>query len=300
VLDGSDVDSGTAAEIGYAFAQKKKIFGYRSDFRLAADNEGAMVNLQVEYFICASGGDLFTQVSQLGQISQQPLYRNECQQTAAAYQQSPSPPSATAEALKPSNRSILDAFTIFPFAIVLALALGEAFKVVISEDKFIEWSKLYALASFLLLILPFYQGMNKYLLITYGEFADSPKPNSGYLIIDGMAFMAESALFFVMSRTLRLDQWIKFYSTTLTLLAVDSAWGVTVRLHSHTQAKLIVENWTILNVVAIVFLVALLFSSKSEKISSHPYIPAALGTFGMLLRTICDYRISWDFYFPNL
>jgi len=28
-LDGPDVDSGTASEIGFAFAKKKKIFGYR-------------------------------------------------------------------------------------------------------------------------------------------------------------------------------------------------------------------------------------------------------------------------------
>src|SRR5262249_48351465 len=39
VLDGTDVDSGTASEIGYAFAKGKPILGYRGDFRLSADNE---------------------------------------------------------------------------------------------------------------------------------------------------------------------------------------------------------------------------------------------------------------------
>jgi nucleoside 2-deoxyribosyltransferase len=58
VLDGTDVDSGTAAEIGYAFAQGKPILGYRGDFRLSADNDGSIVNLQVEYFIRASGGTI--------------------------------------------------------------------------------------------------------------------------------------------------------------------------------------------------------------------------------------------------
>src|SRR5262245_45068848 len=38
VLDGVDVDSGTAAEIGYAYALGKPILGYRGDFRLSADN----------------------------------------------------------------------------------------------------------------------------------------------------------------------------------------------------------------------------------------------------------------------
>ncbi len=55
-LNGTDVDSGTAAEIGYGFAVGKLVVGLRTDFRLAADNDGSLVNLQVEYFIVASGG----------------------------------------------------------------------------------------------------------------------------------------------------------------------------------------------------------------------------------------------------
>jgi nucleoside 2-deoxyribosyltransferase len=65
VLDGTDVDSGTAAEIGYAFARGKPIIGYRGDFRLAADNEGCVVNLQVEYFIRQSGGSIVRSVAEL-------------------------------------------------------------------------------------------------------------------------------------------------------------------------------------------------------------------------------------------
>ena len=62
VLDGVDVDSGTAAEIGYAFAKGKPILGYRGDFRLSADNDGSIVNLQVEYFIRASGGTIISRM----------------------------------------------------------------------------------------------------------------------------------------------------------------------------------------------------------------------------------------------
>ncbi len=65
VLDGADVDSGTAAEIGYAYARNKKIIGYRGDFRLSADNEGSVVNLQVEYFIKASGGTIIAEISNM-------------------------------------------------------------------------------------------------------------------------------------------------------------------------------------------------------------------------------------------
>lgn len=51
ILDGADVDSGTAAEIGFAAALKKPIVGVRLDKRQAGDNEGATVNMQVEWFI---------------------------------------------------------------------------------------------------------------------------------------------------------------------------------------------------------------------------------------------------------
>jgi len=60
VLDGSDVDSGTAAEIGYAAAKHKPVVGLRCDHRVTGDNEAALVNLQVEWFIFESGGRLET------------------------------------------------------------------------------------------------------------------------------------------------------------------------------------------------------------------------------------------------
>jgi len=63
VLDGADVDSGTAAEIGYAFARGKRIVGYRGDVRRAGENDGAVVNLQVEYFVRASGGAIVTRLA---------------------------------------------------------------------------------------------------------------------------------------------------------------------------------------------------------------------------------------------
>ena len=65
VLDGVDVDSGTAAEIGYAYALGKRIWGLRTDFRTTGDNPGSTVNLQVQYFIEASGGRIVTTLADL-------------------------------------------------------------------------------------------------------------------------------------------------------------------------------------------------------------------------------------------
>ena len=57
-LDGQDVDSGTAVEIGYGFARGLLIVGLRTDSRRCADNEGSTVNLMIETCIADSGGIL--------------------------------------------------------------------------------------------------------------------------------------------------------------------------------------------------------------------------------------------------
>jgi nucleoside 2-deoxyribosyltransferase len=63
-LDGQEVDSGTAAEVGFAAALGLRCFGLRTDMREAGE-PGVSVNLQVEHFIVASGGMLCTRLEQL-------------------------------------------------------------------------------------------------------------------------------------------------------------------------------------------------------------------------------------------
>lgn len=51
VLDGPQVDDGTAWEIGYFFARKspeQKIIGIRTDFRRAGESQGGVVNAMIE------------------------------------------------------------------------------------------------------------------------------------------------------------------------------------------------------------------------------------------------------------
>jgi hypothetical protein len=59
----------------------------------------------------------------------------------------------------------------------------------------ILWKRLPALLSFLFLIWPFFQGMNRYFYATYKPDA-LPQPYSLYLSIDGILFTIEAALFF--------------------------------------------------------------------------------------------------------
>jgi nucleoside 2-deoxyribosyltransferase len=67
VLDGQEVDSGVAAEVGFACAIGKRIIGYRGDFRLSGENIGCRVNLQVQYFVEKSGGSIASSLEELEQ-----------------------------------------------------------------------------------------------------------------------------------------------------------------------------------------------------------------------------------------
>ncbi|HEU4944495.1 MAG TPA: nucleoside 2-deoxyribosyltransferase [Solirubrobacterales bacterium] len=57
ILDGQELDSGTAAEIGYASALGIVCLGLRTDARRSGEF-GARINLQVEAFLVGSGGVL--------------------------------------------------------------------------------------------------------------------------------------------------------------------------------------------------------------------------------------------------
>lgn len=48
LLDGTQVDDGTAWEIGYAYAKRKPVVGIRTDFRNAGDTAHGRVNAMIE------------------------------------------------------------------------------------------------------------------------------------------------------------------------------------------------------------------------------------------------------------
>jgi nucleoside 2-deoxyribosyltransferase len=48
LLDGSQVDDGTAWEVGFFHSQGKKVLGLRTDLRRAGEMDGSRVNLMIE------------------------------------------------------------------------------------------------------------------------------------------------------------------------------------------------------------------------------------------------------------
>jgi nucleoside 2-deoxyribosyltransferase len=65
VLDGLEVDSGTASELGFAAAIGKACYGLRTDVRDSGDFPGLPINLQVLHFIESSGGRMFRRIDDI-------------------------------------------------------------------------------------------------------------------------------------------------------------------------------------------------------------------------------------------
>lgn len=65
VLDGTEVDSGTAAEVGFASALGKRCYGLRTDQRDCGDFVGLPINLQLLHFIDRSGGRMFRNIDDI-------------------------------------------------------------------------------------------------------------------------------------------------------------------------------------------------------------------------------------------
>lgn len=130
------------------------------------------------------------------------------------------------------------------YTIILALAVAEAFNQAIKESKPVEerpattlarWfdcfhhSRVVSLLVFLLMIVPFFQGNQKYLYLQYIEplrGSNPPKSISAlWLNFDCVVFSIEAGLFFVMARSLSAHRWQQFYAAIIVLLSLDLVWA---------------------------------------------------------------------------
>lgn len=65
ILDGSECDSGTVAELGFSVGLGKPAYGLRTDFRNVGELPGLPVNLQVMAFIEMSGGKMVRSIEEI-------------------------------------------------------------------------------------------------------------------------------------------------------------------------------------------------------------------------------------------
>ena len=137
--------------------------------------------------------------------------------------------------------------------------------------------------------------MHRYFNVTYGDLASAPTPYALYLMIDGFAFLVESAIFFVMSRALSDEKWKTFYWCATALFIVDSVWAAwTCSTHLPD-----IWPWVVLNVLSFGILISTLVAATFRFARWSPIRMATIGTGAMLTRSTLDYVMMWHFYFPQ-
>jgi|GEM_PF-2669632 len=152
-------------------------------------------------------------------------------------------------------------------------------------------------ASLLVTIVPFYQGMNRFL---YANHVVRPLAQPGSrlspLLMDIYAFLAMSSLLFVMGTVLERPD--SFFFCWSALLVIDIVWSCSVWAIQRDERPL----WAINNLTWLLgawLTWALILSFGPPGVLGNPahflayaFVPFEIG------RTILDYRINWGFYFP--
>lgn len=182
------------------------------------------------------------------------------------------------------------------YAVILALALCETFKQFVRDDSGeaggrgkLHWDRLPALIVVVVLIVPFFHGMQRYFHEVYLT-GTLPSSYGAFILVDTAIFMLEGILFFVLARSLRADRWRMFYRCVLILLSIDIAWGTFVAC-AHSVP---IWSWVLVNLGCNVVLILLMKFWRKPIVTKASWIFAAV----LILRTIVDYGASWRFYFP--
>lgn len=115
-----------------------------------------------------------------------------------------------------------------------------------------------------------------------------------YLVVDGVSFLIEAALFFAMSRAITLTRWRSLYMCIICLLIVDSAWGAIEYFHGALPNP----HWIYLNVVLAAVLCPLLCFRPEKR--QGMLVALWLGAVAIIIRTFWDYSYDWTFYFPAM
>lgn len=181
------------------------------------------------------------------------------------------------------------------YAVVIALAVSQAIQsflkdgsggAVIRLDQIS--SGVPGLVAFFVTLVPFWHGMNRHLDRCYLE-----KPTGvvqGALLFDFCTFFIEAGFLFAAGWSLR-SGISTFYYLGL-LLGVDMLWAIISHQIHFPNRKSHAKRWSAINIVAmfVAFLVVMLpFQSK-------PWVLAVIA----LGRSIADYGLCWEFYFPSI
>lgn len=179
------------------------------------------------------------------------------------------------------------------YAIIIALAVNEGIKRTFLKGGAgeLELTKAHIpeFIAFIFTSVPFVHGMNRHLDNTLTLIRKKEKRKwFGVLIMDFSVFMFESCLIFLLAAS--VISGIFFFKLLMVLLLVDLVWTIVI----WSVTKTVVWQWALVNGVTVVLGCLLIYFRWLEP----PVINYVLMAIA-ILRTIGDYLLSWDFYFPE-
>lgn len=197
-----------------------------------------------------------------------------------------------------ANIKILENFYSFLISFALTQATMKLADSIISSG--LSWEligKAALYASLLVTIVPFYQGMNRFLYVTHVvRPIEKPGFRSSPMLLDIYAFLLMSSILFAMGRF--LDNPIIFFYLWSALLVIDIIWTIIVWKIQKGRNPIWAWNNVLWLSIAWAYWALVHFYAIPE-FGETAAIALPYGfVFVEFARTVRDYKINWDFYFP--
>lgn len=179
------------------------------------------------------------------------------------------------------------------YAVVIALAIAQAIQSLLKDPvsgTLLERNQILvglpAFIALLVTLVPFWHGMNRHLDRCYLEKKSAVA--QGGILLDFATFFIEASLLFAAGWSLRSG--IYSFIALGFLLLVDMVWGFISHTIHFPGQKSHVRRWSAINLGAIVLAILVVTYAFQPKTIVLMVIA--------IVRTIVDYWLCWDFYFP--
>lgn len=179
------------------------------------------------------------------------------------------------------------------YAVVIALAIAQAIQSLLKDparSMLLDGRQIIdglpAFIALLVTLVPFWHGMNRHLDRCYIE--KETRVVQGALLFDFAVFFVEASLLFAAGWLIRSG--IYGFIALGGLLIVDMIWGLVSHLIHFPGRKSHARRWSTINLIAIVAAFLLIEYPFQHKTTILMVVA--------IVRTIVDYGLCWDFYFP--
>jgi len=184
------------------------------------------------------------------------------------------------------------------YAVIVALAISISIQNLLlnkTDNSFVITTSIFsylpAFLSFIVILVPFYHGMNRHLDKCYVE-RTSEDTIRGALLFDFIVFFFEASILFAVASSIRAG--LQSFYLLGTLLVADMAWVIVshwIHYRKYSPTILWWAGWNFLAIVISLFIVLLEAYPESSKMWLL-FVVA-------LSRSVADYWSCWEFYFPK-